>query len=271
MRFIHGLEAVDVHHRQAKALAAADAALVLLLHQFLHVALVDQAGEFVARGVFAQARQGLRQFGPLQARPVAHAAQAAGQHRHRRHHRGHQQEVAELDGQRVSARVVHRHEGHRRTEEQHGIEAEPAHLPRRDDEHAEHQDHHHHRKHRTAASAQQRVGDRATGQRKEHLRHGQGRLGPQARTAAADDREEDPHAHQCDHRPQRHRPCGRHADPDKVVHGGHTGSHHQHRQAGLHQAHTLHRVGGQQGINDTAHRQQAFNRFGMSMARGRRA
>ena len=70
---VDGLEAVDVQHRQAKALATADAALVLLVHQLLHVALVDQAGELVARGVLAQAGQGLGELGALQARAVPHA------------------------------------------------------------------------------------------------------------------------------------------------------------------------------------------------------
>jgi len=40
---------------------------VLLLQQLLHVAAVDEAGELVARGVLAQARQGLRQLGTLHA------------------------------------------------------------------------------------------------------------------------------------------------------------------------------------------------------------
>ena len=253
MGFVDGLETVDVQRGQAEALATADAALVFLVHQLLHVALVDQAGELVARGVLAQPRQCLRQFRPLQPRAVPHARQACRQQRHGRHHGGHQQEVTQFDGQRIDTRVAGHHEAHRRAEQQHGIDAEPTHLPRRNHKHAEHQHHHHHRKHRAAPGAQQHVGNRAAGQRKQHLRHGQRRLGPAPRPAATDEREEDHHAHQRAHGPPQHRCRRRHAHPHEVVHGGHRRRHHQHGQPGLCQAHALHRVSGQQQVQQAAH------------------
>jgi hypothetical protein len=100
---VEDLEAVDVEHRQAEGAARPDAALVLLFHQFAHVAAVDQAGQLVARGQFADAHQRRCQVLPLAARPQPHRRQAPGQQRHRRRHRGHQQEVAELQRQWVPA------------------------------------------------------------------------------------------------------------------------------------------------------------------------
>jgi hypothetical protein len=85
--------------------------------------------------------------------------------------------VPELDGRRVVGRAPPGHQRHHRAEQHHRVQAHQRHLPRRRDEHAEHQDHHHDGKHAAAARAQQRVGEGTAGQRVDHLRHRQRRVG----------------------------------------------------------------------------------------------
>jgi hypothetical protein len=129
-----------------------------------------------------------------------------------------------------------------------------AHLARRGHEHAQHQHHHHHRKHRAAPGAQQRVTHGAAGQRIQHLRHGQAGVVKAARPAAADEHKETHHAGQPEQRPHQHRHGRGHAYPDEVVHAQHTHGQQQRASAGLGQAHALHGVGGEQGVEQTAHR-----------------
>jgi hypothetical protein len=79
---------------------------VLLRHHGVHVTAVDEAGEFVARGVFAQPRQRLGQVGALQARTLADVRQAPRQQRNRRHHHRHQQKVPQFNGPRIDLRLA---------------------------------------------------------------------------------------------------------------------------------------------------------------------
>ena len=105
VRLVDRLEAVDVEQRQAEGLARADAALVLLLHQRLMWRRLTRPVSS-SRVVCSRSRaSACASSAALQPRAVAQPRQPPGQHRHRRHHGRHQQEVAQFDRRRIALPV----------------------------------------------------------------------------------------------------------------------------------------------------------------------